>query len=133
MSDASELMTGRPGPPSSLTRTARLNTAALDSRRGVVRLHPEVIAALGIREWDAVSLTGSRTTAAVAGATTEWQWRSPCHRSGGRAGPCARSSFGKSNLARILLSRYPRCFLLPRWGTRCEPLPRAIEAVSKPE
>ena len=67
MSDASELMTGRPGPPSSLTLTARLNTAALDTRRGVVRLHPEVIAALGIREWDAVSLTGSRTTAAVAG------------------------------------------------------------------
>ncbi|WP_422749881.1 AAA family ATPase [Mycobacterium sp. WMMD1722] len=47
--------------------TARLNTSALDSRRGVVRLHPEVIAALGIREWDAVSLTGSRTTAAVVG------------------------------------------------------------------
>ena len=52
---------------SSLTLTARLNTAALDSRRGVVRLHPEVIAALGIREWDAVSLMGSRTTAAVVG------------------------------------------------------------------
>ena len=51
----------------SLTLTARLNTSALDSRRGVVRLHPEVIAALGIREWDAVCLTGSRTTAAVAG------------------------------------------------------------------
>ena len=50
-----------------LILTARLNTAALDSRRGVVRLHPEAIAALGIREWDAVSLTGSRTTAAVAG------------------------------------------------------------------
>ncbi len=33
----------------------------------MVRLHPEVIAALGIREWDAVTLTGSRTTAAVAG------------------------------------------------------------------
>jgi transitional endoplasmic reticulum ATPase len=33
----------------------------------VVRIHPEAIAALGIREWDAVSLTGSRTTAAVAG------------------------------------------------------------------
>jgi transitional endoplasmic reticulum ATPase len=50
-----------------LTLTARLNTSAVDSRRGVVRLHPNVIAALGIREWDAVSLTGSRTTAAVAG------------------------------------------------------------------
>ncbi|OOK68614.1 cell division 48 (CDC48), N-terminal domain protein [Mycobacterium kansasii] len=33
----------------------------------MVRLHPSAIAALGIREWDAVSLTGSRTTAAVAG------------------------------------------------------------------
>ncbi|MGV0991433.1 MAG: AAA family ATPase [Mycobacterium sp.] len=60
-------MTDPPGPASSLTLTARLNTAALDSRRGVVRLHPEAIAALGIREWDAVSLMGSRTTAAVAG------------------------------------------------------------------
>jgi transitional endoplasmic reticulum ATPase len=50
-----------------LTLTARLNTSAVDSRRGVVRLHPNAIAALGIREWDAVSLTGSRTTTAVAG------------------------------------------------------------------
>jgi transitional endoplasmic reticulum ATPase len=50
-----------------LTLTAQLNTAAVDSRRGVVRLHPNAIAALGIREWDAVSLTGSRTTTAVAG------------------------------------------------------------------
>lgn len=49
-----------------LTLTARLNTSAVDSRRGVVRLHPSAIAALGIREWDAVALTGSRTTAAVA-------------------------------------------------------------------
>jgi transitional endoplasmic reticulum ATPase len=30
-------------------------------------LHPSAVAALGIREWDAVSLTGSRSTAAVAG------------------------------------------------------------------
>jgi transitional endoplasmic reticulum ATPase len=66
----------RPGshsvaPPGSaagqLTLTARLNTSAVDSRRGVVRLHPNAVAALGIREWDAVALTGSRTTAAVAG------------------------------------------------------------------
>jgi transitional endoplasmic reticulum ATPase len=54
-------------PRSRLSLTARLNTSALDARRGVVRLHPEAIAALGIREWDAVALTGSRTTAAVAG------------------------------------------------------------------
>jgi transitional endoplasmic reticulum ATPase len=50
-----------------LTLTARLTTSAADSRRGVIRLHPEAVAALGIREWDAVSLTGSRTTAAVVG------------------------------------------------------------------
>ena len=62
-----EILTDRTGPSSSLTLTARLNTSALDSRRGVVRLHPEAIAALGIREWDAVSLMGSRTTAAVVG------------------------------------------------------------------
>ena len=63
----SDLMSDSRPPSSSLMLTARLNTAALDSRRGVVRLHPEALAALGIREWDAVSLTGSRTTAAVAG------------------------------------------------------------------
>ena len=50
-----------------LPLTARLNTSAMDSRRGVIRLHPEALVALGIREWDAVSLTGSRTTSAVAG------------------------------------------------------------------
>ncbi|HTQ16853.1 AAA family ATPase [Mycobacterium sp.] len=54
-----------------LTLTARLNTSAVDSRRGVIRLHPSAIVALGIREWDAVALTGSRTTAAVAGMTAE--------------------------------------------------------------
>ena len=63
----SDLMSDPVPPTSSLVLTARLNTAALDSRRGVVRLHPEALAALGIREWDAVSLTGSRSTAAVAG------------------------------------------------------------------
>lgn len=54
-------------PLNHLRLTARLNTSAMDSRRGVVRLHPEAIAALGLREWDAVSLLGSRTTAAVVG------------------------------------------------------------------
>jgi transitional endoplasmic reticulum ATPase len=53
--------------PAQLTLTARLNTSAVDSRRGVIRLHPNAIAALGIREWDAVSITGARTTTAVAG------------------------------------------------------------------
>lgn len=54
-------------PLNHLRLTARLNTSAMDSRRGVVRLHPEAIAALGLREWDAVSLLGARTTAAVVG------------------------------------------------------------------
>ncbi|OBI04125.1 ATPase [Mycobacterium sp. E2462] len=59
----------RPGEDAArqLTLTARLNTSAVDSRRGVVRLHPSAVAALGIREWDAVALIGSRTTAAVVG------------------------------------------------------------------
>ncbi|MCV7302766.1 AAA family ATPase [Mycobacterium barrassiae] len=65
--DSGRSATDRPALKQQLTLTARLNTSALDTRRGVVRLHPEVIAALGIREWDAVALTGSRTTAAVAG------------------------------------------------------------------
>ncbi|MQA15201.1 MAG: AAA family ATPase [Pseudonocardiaceae bacterium] len=51
-----------------ITLTARLSTSALDSRRGVVRLHPEVLDALGLRAWDAVRLTGSRVSAALAAA-----------------------------------------------------------------
>ena len=46
--------------------TARLTGARLDARRGVVRLHREVLAALGLSPWDAVRLTGARTTGAVA-------------------------------------------------------------------
>ncbi|MGZ8749643.1 MAG: AAA family ATPase, partial [Pseudonocardia sp.] len=36
------------------------------ARRGVVRLHPEVLDALGLRSWDAVRLTGARETTALA-------------------------------------------------------------------
>ncbi|QII04971.1 AAA family ATPase [Rhodococcoides fascians A25f] len=54
-----------------LVLTARLNTSAADARRGVVRLHPEVLAALGLREWDALALIGSRRTAAVVAAAPE--------------------------------------------------------------
>ncbi|OJZ73942.1 ATPase [Mycobacterium paraffinicum] len=59
----------RPGEDAArqLTLTARLNTSAVDSRRGVVRLHPSVVAALGIREWDAGAETGSGTTAGGGG------------------------------------------------------------------
>ncbi|KAA2262424.1 AAA family ATPase [Solihabitans fulvus] len=49
-----------------ITLTARLASSALDTRRGVVRLHPEVLDALGLRAWDAVRLTGARVSAALA-------------------------------------------------------------------
>ncbi|WP_345350488.1 AAA family ATPase [Rhodococcus olei] len=48
-----------------LALTARLNTSAADARRGVVRLHPEALAALGLREWDGIAIIGGRRTAAV--------------------------------------------------------------------
>ncbi|CAM2790360.1 AAA family ATPase [Saccharomonospora xinjiangensis] len=51
-----------------LSLTVRHTTSALDSRRGVVRLHPEVLDALGLRAWDAVRLTGARVSAALAAA-----------------------------------------------------------------
>ncbi|MEU7765867.1 AAA family ATPase [Nocardia sp. NPDC049190] len=50
-----------------LALTARLNPSAADARRGVVRLHPEALTALGLREWDGITLVGTRRTAAVAG------------------------------------------------------------------
>nr|WP_228046263.1 AAA family ATPase [Saccharopolyspora sp. HNM0983] len=51
-----------------MTLTARLSTSARDTRRGVVRTHPEVLDALGLRPWNAVRLTGARVTAAIAAA-----------------------------------------------------------------
>ncbi|QIS06588.1 AAA family ATPase [Nocardia brasiliensis] len=50
-----------------LALTARWNPSAADARRGVVRLHPEALAALGLREWDGIALVGARRTAAVVG------------------------------------------------------------------
>ena len=52
-------------PRPALTLTARLTTATLDARRGVVRVHREVLAALGLAPWDPVTLVGARTTGAV--------------------------------------------------------------------
>ncbi|WP_424184053.1 AAA family ATPase [Actinokineospora sp. G85] len=49
-----------------ITLTVRLTPSALDTRRGVVRLHPEVFDALDLRQWDAVRLTGARVSAALA-------------------------------------------------------------------
>ena len=48
-----------------LTLTVTLRPAALDARRGIVRLHPEVMAALALRPGDPVRLTGKRVTAGI--------------------------------------------------------------------
>lgn len=48
-----------------LTLTASLRPAALDARRGVVRLHPEVLTALALRPGDPVRLAGRRVTAGI--------------------------------------------------------------------
>ena len=49
-----------------LTLTAVLHPSALDARRGIVRLHPTVLAGLGLAVWDTVLLSGRRTTGALA-------------------------------------------------------------------
>jgi SpoVK/Ycf46/Vps4 family AAA+-type ATPase len=52
--------------PDDLTLTVTLRPAALDARRGIVRLHPEVMAALAINPGDPLRLAGTRTTAGIA-------------------------------------------------------------------
>ncbi|MEU0549556.1 AAA family ATPase [Micromonospora sp. NPDC005979] len=54
--------------PPDLTLTASLRPAALDARRGIVRLHPEALTALGLRPGSPVRLTGRRETAGIVAA-----------------------------------------------------------------
>ncbi|MEH1027869.1 AAA family ATPase [Micromonospora profundi] len=51
-----------------LTLIASLRPAALDARRGIVRLHPEALTALGLRPGDPVRLDGRRETAGIVAA-----------------------------------------------------------------
>ncbi len=69
MTDA--VPTRQNGTVAELALTARLNPSAADARRGVVRLHPEALTALGLREWDGIILVGSRRTAAVVGVARQ--------------------------------------------------------------
>jgi SpoVK/Ycf46/Vps4 family AAA+-type ATPase len=57
-------------PVPQVTLTAQLSTSATDARRGVIRLHPEVLAALGLTAWDAVRVVGTRATVALAAPAT---------------------------------------------------------------
>ncbi|MEU7903196.1 AAA family ATPase [Actinoplanes sp. NPDC049118] len=52
--------------PDDLTLTVTQRPAALDARRGIVRLHPEVMAALAVNPGDPLRLEGRRTTAGIA-------------------------------------------------------------------
>ncbi|MEJ2890135.1 TIR domain-containing protein [Actinomycetospora aeridis] len=54
-------------PPVGIDLLARLGTSVVDARRGVARLHPEVIGALGLEYWDAIRVTGARSTVALVG------------------------------------------------------------------
>lgn len=59
----------------SLTLTAARARAGLDARRGIVRLHLEVLTALGLQAGDAVELAATRTTTAIALAADRYASR----------------------------------------------------------
>jgi transitional endoplasmic reticulum ATPase len=44
---------------------AALHASPLDARRGIVRVHPEVLSLLGLRPWEPLALTGKRETGAL--------------------------------------------------------------------
>jgi transitional endoplasmic reticulum ATPase len=54
-----------------LTLNTRLTGSSLDQRRGIVRLHREVLVALGLAPWDVVRLSGGRVTGALAAVAPE--------------------------------------------------------------
>jgi transitional endoplasmic reticulum ATPase len=56
-------------PSAAVTLRVAQSQSSLDSRRGVVRLHYQVLESLGARAWDVVEIRGTRTTAGIAGFT----------------------------------------------------------------
>ncbi|GAA4916076.1 transitional endoplasmic reticulum ATPase [Stackebrandtia albiflava] len=63
----------------SLDLAVALRPAALDARRGIVRLHPEVLTALGLQPGDPVRLHGQRTTTCIALAAEAHAGRGAVH------------------------------------------------------
>lgn len=53
-------------PNTPVTLRVALSQSSLDARRGVVRLHYQLLETLGARAWDVLQLTGSRVTGAIA-------------------------------------------------------------------
>lgn len=54
--------------PRPLTMKVALNRSMTDARRGIVRVHPVVLHMLRVGAWDALSITGARSTGALAAA-----------------------------------------------------------------
>jgi transitional endoplasmic reticulum ATPase len=54
------------GGPARLSLRVALSESSLDARRGVVRLHYQVLENLGAKAWDVLKLRGTRTTGAIA-------------------------------------------------------------------
>lgn len=48
-----------------ITMRAALHASPLDARRGIVRLHSDVLSLLGLRAWEPLELTGKRRTGAL--------------------------------------------------------------------
>jgi transitional endoplasmic reticulum ATPase len=62
-----------PNPPNALELVTVLRQSPIEGRRGVVRLHPDALLALGARPWSVLALRGARTTGALAALLDDTQ------------------------------------------------------------